>query len=158
MDQPVRRQNGAELRAAHHEFQTLNVCVDLIKPRSLGEASSARRSNAIRRIRKCIEPIAEVSPPWSVPNRSPCRATRLELPPEDPDDPLFDPGLVIPERSPLSIRSTRPGPITACPTWPRMVDVRVYQGIHFRSADEVARRQGMRAADWAVSHVLRPSK
>ena len=37
-----------------------------------------------------------------------------------------------------------------------MVDVRVYQGIHFRSADEVARRQGIRAADWAISHVLRP--
>jgi hypothetical protein len=37
-----------------------------------------------------------------------------------------------------------------------MVDVRVYQGIHFRSADEVACRQGTRAADWAVSHFLRP--
>jgi hypothetical protein len=37
-----------------------------------------------------------------------------------------------------------------------VVDVRVYQGIHFRFADEVARRQGMRAADWAFSHVLRP--
>jgi hypothetical protein len=37
-----------------------------------------------------------------------------------------------------------------------VVDVRVYQGIHFRSADEVARRQGTRAADWAFSHFLRP--
>ena len=37
-----------------------------------------------------------------------------------------------------------------------VVDVRIYQGIHFRSADEVARRQGKRSADWAVSHVLRP--
>ena len=37
-----------------------------------------------------------------------------------------------------------------------VVIVRVYQGIHFRSADEVARRQGSRAADWAVSHFLRP--
>jgi len=37
-----------------------------------------------------------------------------------------------------------------------VVDVRVYQGIHFRSADEVARRQGKRSADWAVGHVLRP--
>src|SRR5262245_8370254 len=36
-----------------------------------------------------------------------------------------------------------------------VVDVRIYQGIHFRSADEVARRQGTRAADWAFSHVLR---
>lgn len=37
-----------------------------------------------------------------------------------------------------------------------VVDVRVYQGIHFRFADEVARRTGTRAADWAVSHFLRP--
>jgi hypothetical protein len=37
-----------------------------------------------------------------------------------------------------------------------VVNVRIYQGIHFRSADEVARRQGTRAADWAFSHVLRP--
>jgi hypothetical protein len=36
-----------------------------------------------------------------------------------------------------------------------VVDVRIYQGIHFRSADEVARRTGTRAADWAVSHFLR---
>jgi hypothetical protein len=38
-----------------------------------------------------------------------------------------------------------------------VVDVRIYQGIHFRSADEVARRQGTAAADWAVSHFLRHS-
>ena len=37
-----------------------------------------------------------------------------------------------------------------------VVDARIYQGIHFRSGDEVARRQGMRAADWAISHFLRP--
>ena len=37
-----------------------------------------------------------------------------------------------------------------------VVDVRIYQGIHFRSADEVARRTGIRAADWAFSHFLRP--
>jgi hypothetical protein len=37
-----------------------------------------------------------------------------------------------------------------------VVFVRILQGIHFRSADEVARREGTRAADWAVSHVLRP--
>jgi hypothetical protein len=37
-----------------------------------------------------------------------------------------------------------------------VVDVRIYQGIHFRFADEVARRQGTRAADWAVSHFLKP--
>ncbi len=39
-----------------------------------------------------------------------------------------------------------------------VVDVRIYQGIHFRSADDVARRQGTRAADWAFSHFLRPLK
>jgi hypothetical protein len=37
-----------------------------------------------------------------------------------------------------------------------VVLVRILQGIHFRSADDVARREGTRAADWAVSHVLRP--
>jgi len=36
-----------------------------------------------------------------------------------------------------------------------VVDVRIYQGIHFRSADEVARRTGTRAADWAFSHFLK---
>jgi len=37
-----------------------------------------------------------------------------------------------------------------------VVVVRIYQGIHFRTAEDVARRQGTRSADWAVSHVLRP--
>jgi hypothetical protein len=37
-----------------------------------------------------------------------------------------------------------------------VVLVRILQGIHFRFADEVARRTGTRSADWAVSHVLRP--
>ena len=37
-----------------------------------------------------------------------------------------------------------------------VVDVRIYQGIHFRFDDTVARRTGTRAADWAVSHFLRP--
>jgi hypothetical protein len=39
-----------------------------------------------------------------------------------------------------------------------VVDVRIYQGIHFRFADEVARRTGTRAADWAVSHFLRHTR
>jgi hypothetical protein len=39
-----------------------------------------------------------------------------------------------------------------------VVEARVYLGIHFRFADTVARRQGRQAADWAFSHVLRPSK
>jgi hypothetical protein len=38
-----------------------------------------------------------------------------------------------------------------------VVDVRVYQGIHFRRADVVGRRQGKRSADWTVSHVLKPT-
>ena len=38
-----------------------------------------------------------------------------------------------------------------------MIDVRVYQGIHFRFADEVAYRTGVRAADWVFSHTLRPT-
>jgi hypothetical protein len=37
-----------------------------------------------------------------------------------------------------------------------MIDVRIYQGIHFRTADEVAFQTGKRSADWALSHVLRP--
>jgi hypothetical protein len=37
-----------------------------------------------------------------------------------------------------------------------VVDARVFMGIHFRFADEVARRQGKQAADWAFSHVLKP--
>jgi len=37
-----------------------------------------------------------------------------------------------------------------------VIDVRVYQGIHFRSADEVAYRTGRRSADWAFAHTLRP--
>jgi hypothetical protein len=35
---------------------------------------------------------------------------------------------------------------------------RIYEGIHFRFADTVARRQGKRSADWAFSHVMRPLK
>jgi hypothetical protein len=37
-----------------------------------------------------------------------------------------------------------------------VVNVRIYQGIHFRTADEVARRHGRRIADVAFSHFLRP--
>lgn len=39
-----------------------------------------------------------------------------------------------------------------------VVNARIYQGIHFRTADKVARRHGERSADWTVSHVLRPLK
>jgi hypothetical protein len=37
-----------------------------------------------------------------------------------------------------------------------VVDVRIYQGIHFRSADEAGRRQGARVAQWAFMKFLRP--
>lgn len=37
-----------------------------------------------------------------------------------------------------------------------VVDVRVYQGIHFRTADEEGRRQGIRVAAWTFNTQLRP--
>jgi len=37
-----------------------------------------------------------------------------------------------------------------------VVNVRIYQGIHFRTADQVGRAQGTAASDWVVSHILRP--
>jgi hypothetical protein len=37
-----------------------------------------------------------------------------------------------------------------------VVDVRIYQGIHFRTADEVGRKQGRRVAKWVFEHFLRP--
>jgi hypothetical protein len=36
------------------------------------------------------------------------------------------------------------------------VDVRIYQGIHFRFADEVGRKQGGQVAEWVFGHVLLP--
>jgi hypothetical protein len=67
--------------------------------------------------------------------------------------------LLLGDRTTFTVFST---PANATKTYERfsdmaqdVVDVRIYQGIHFRAADEVARRQGMRAADWAISHFLR---
>jgi hypothetical protein len=37
-----------------------------------------------------------------------------------------------------------------------IVDARIYEGIHFRFADVVARRQGKHVANWAFAHFLRP--
>jgi hypothetical protein len=37
-----------------------------------------------------------------------------------------------------------------------VVDVRVYEGIHFRFADTAARRQGREVAKWTYKHALRP--
>jgi hypothetical protein len=36
------------------------------------------------------------------------------------------------------------------------VDVRIYQGVHFRTADEVGRKQGRQVAEWVFAHVLQP--
>jgi len=68
--------------------------------------------------------------------------------------------LLFGDRTTFTVTST---PVNQAKTYERfsdmardMVEVRIYQGIHFRSADVVARRQGRRAADWAFSHFLRP--
>jgi hypothetical protein len=37
-----------------------------------------------------------------------------------------------------------------------MVDVRIYQGIHFRFADEAGRTQGRHVAEWTFQHFLQP--
>jgi hypothetical protein len=37
-----------------------------------------------------------------------------------------------------------------------VVDVRVYQGIHFRFADEADRKQGTQVARWVFKRYLRP--
>ena len=38
-----------------------------------------------------------------------------------------------------------------------VVIARVMEGIHWHFDDEVARRTGKRSADWAFSHVMKPS-
>jgi hypothetical protein len=37
-----------------------------------------------------------------------------------------------------------------------IVNARIYEGIHFRSADEDARREGKHVANWVSNHFLRP--
>jgi hypothetical protein len=37
-----------------------------------------------------------------------------------------------------------------------MVNVRIYQGVHFRFADEAGREQGMKVADWVFRNVATP--
>jgi hypothetical protein len=37
-----------------------------------------------------------------------------------------------------------------------VVNARIYEGIHFRFADVVARRQGRHVAQWVFSHFLQP--
>jgi len=36
-----------------------------------------------------------------------------------------------------------------------IVDARVYEGIHFRTADEAARDQGEHVSNWAFGHFLK---
>jgi hypothetical protein len=64
----------------------------------------------------------------------------------------------------FSVTTTNPGP-TAQDTrdfsrfndvQQEVVDARIYEGIHFRFADEAARKQGRNVAQWAFSHFLRP--
>jgi hypothetical protein len=64
----------------------------------------------------------------------------------------------------FQITTTNPGPtIQDTRTFNRFSDVaeevvnaRIYEGIHFRFADEEARKQGRHVAQWAFSHFLRP--
>jgi hypothetical protein len=57
--------------------------------------------------------------------------------------------------NPLAVQKTR--------TYTRLseaveetIDARVYVGIHFRTSDEVARKQGRHVAQWGFGHFLRP--
>lgn len=73
------------------------------------------------------------------------------------------------DRVSFSMTSTFVHPTTGqAPTNPRVysrfsdaaqdvVDARIYEGIHFRSADEDARAQGRHIANWAFAHFLRPA-
>ena len=64
----------------------------------------------------------------------------------------------------FSITTTNPGPtIQDTRTYnsfsevaQEVVDARIYEGIHFRFADEAARTQGRQVADWAFNNYLRP--
>jgi hypothetical protein len=56
---------------------------------------------------------------------------------------------------PLAVPNTRTYHRFSDLSWDT-VDVRVYQGIHFRTADEAGRKQGRQVAEWAFRHVLRP--
>ena len=64
----------------------------------------------------------------------------------------------------FSVTTTNPGPtIVDTRTYNRfsdaaqdVVDARIYEGIHFRFADEVGRRQGKQVANWVFKNYLRP--
>jgi hypothetical protein len=64
----------------------------------------------------------------------------------------------------FSVTTTNPGPTiqdtrdftSFNAVQQEVVSARVYEGIHWRFADEVARKQGRQVAQWAYSHYLRP--
>jgi PAP2 superfamily len=67
------------------------------------------------------------------------------------------------DRIRFTVTSTNPAATPPTRTYRRLsdaaqdvVDARVYQGIHFRTADTTARAQGIRIARWAFRHFLRP--
>ena len=68
------------------------------------------------------------------------------------------------DRMTFSVTTTNTGPtIQDTRTYHRfsdaaqeVVDARIYEGIHFRFADEAARKQGRQVADWVFENFLRP--
>jgi hypothetical protein len=68
------------------------------------------------------------------------------------------------DRMPFSVTTTNLAPtIQDTRTFNRfsdarqeVVDARIYEGIHFRFADEAARKQGVSVANWAFNNFLRP--
>lgn len=67
------------------------------------------------------------------------------------------------DRLSFTVVSTNPNATPSTRTYKRfsdlsldMVDARIYQGLHFRTADEVGRTQGRQVADWVFGHALLP--
>ena len=58
-------------------------------------------------------------------------------------------------QNPLAVPNTRTYQRFSDLSWDT-VDVRIYQGIHFRFADEAGRTQGRQVAEWAFRHFLQP--
>jgi hypothetical protein len=63
----------------------------------------------------------------------------------------------------FTLRSNIPQVIQKTRTYDRLsdaaddiVDARIYLGIHFRTADEVARDQGEHVSNWAFENFLKP--
>jgi hypothetical protein len=63
----------------------------------------------------------------------------------------------------FTITTTNPGAIQQTRSFSRFSDAaeevfkaRILEGIHFRFADAEGRKQGIRVAQWAFSHYLRP--